>query len=71
MQNGRTSIGSFLRVAGALAPLVIHEVVKDRETAWRWVRITSAVTAVLSGMAWRDRVRSERQDRSYRDFQRA
>lgn len=68
--NSRPSLGSFLRVVGALAPLVIHEVEKDRGQAWRWVRITAAVTAVLSGMACRDRVRSELQDRSYSDFQR-
>ena len=58
--TSRSSLGSFLRVAGALAPLLIRELVKDRETAWRWVPITSAVTAILAGISWGERVAAGR-----------
>lgn len=48
-------------MVGALAPLLIHEFVKDRDKAWRYVRITAAVTAVASAYAWRDRIKRERE----------
>jgi hypothetical protein len=48
---------------GALAPLLIHELVKDRDRAWRYVRITSAATAVLSAYSWRERIKQEKDQR--------
>jgi hypothetical protein len=40
--------GHWIREAGILAPLVISEFVKDAETKWRYVRIASIATALLS-----------------------
>ena len=47
----------------ALAPLLIHEFVKDKDRARRLVRISVAVTAIASAATSSDRVRSARQER--------
>lgn len=40
--------GHWLREAGILAPLVISEFVKDGEKRWRYIRLASVGTALLS-----------------------
>ena len=72
VHKANVSIGSMIHMAGALAPLLIHEFVKDREKASRYVRISAAVTAIAGGMLWRDRVNVERlQSRSVDERTRA
>ena len=40
--------GHVLRTAGLLTPLLIGEFVKDADTRWRYTRIGSLATALLS-----------------------
>lgn len=57
----RTTVGSVIQLGSALAPLVIHELVKDPDKRWRYIRLAAAVTAVASATLWRDRVKGERE----------
>ncbi len=36
----------WLKTAGILAPLVIHEFVKDPDKKWRYIRLASVATAL-------------------------
>ena len=40
--------GHWVKTAGILAPLIIGEFVKDAEKRWRWIRISSVATALVS-----------------------
>lgn len=53
--------GHWIREAGILAPLVISEFVKDPETKWRYVRMASIATALLSEGLWTAKIHKERQ----------
>jgi hypothetical protein len=53
--------GHWIREAGILAPLVISELVKDGEKKWRYIRIASIATALLSEGMWTAKVHRERQ----------
>jgi hypothetical protein len=53
--------GHWLREAGILAPLVISEFVKDGEKRWRYIRIASLATALLSEGMWTAKVHKERE----------
>ena len=58
-----TSIGAaghWIRTAGILAPLVIGELVKDHEKRWRWIRIASVATALVSEGLYTHRITKER-----------
>jgi hypothetical protein len=55
--------GHWVREAGILAPLVIGEFVKDADTRWRYIRMASVATALLSEALWTSRVHRERQER--------
>ncbi len=59
--NSRSSIGGMIHMAGALAPLLIHELVEDPQRKWRYIRICAAATAIASGVLWRDRIKRERE----------
>jgi hypothetical protein len=68
----RTSMGAsghWLKTAGILAPLLIGEFVKDAEQRWRWIRISSVVTALGSEALWTNKIRKERQERALRNGQ--
>jgi len=54
--------GHWLKTAGILAPLLIGEFVKDAEQRWRWIRISSVVTALGSEALWTNKIRKERQE---------
>lgn len=59
-----TSIGAaghWIREAGILTPLVISEFVQDAEKKWRYIRIASIATALLSEGLWTARVHKERE----------
>jgi hypothetical protein len=56
--------GHWVREAGILAPLIISEFVKDPEQRWRYVRIASVATALLSEALWTSRIHRERQERA-------
>ena len=65
-----TSIGAtghWVKTAGILAPLIIGEFVKDADQRWRWIRISSVATALVSEALWTNKIRKERQDRVARD----
>jgi hypothetical protein len=49
MHKSRVFVGSLIHVRGAIAPLIIGEVVMDPEKRWRFIRISAAVTAVAAG----------------------
>ena len=66
----RSSLGAtghWIRTAGILAPLVIGEFVKDSEQRWRYIRIASVATALISEGLWSHKVRKERQDAQERE----
>jgi hypothetical protein len=55
--------GHWVREAGILAPLVIGEFVKDADKRWRYIRMASVATALLSEALWTSRIHHERQER--------
>lgn len=59
--------GHWLREAGILAPLVISEFVKDGEKRWRYIRIASIATALLSEGMWTAKVHKERETARQRE----
>jgi hypothetical protein len=66
----RTSLGAaghWVRDAGILAPLVIGELVKDVDKRWRYIRMASVATALLSEALWTSRIHRERQEREASD----
>jgi hypothetical protein len=68
----RTSLGAaghWIREAGILAPLVIGEIVKDPEQKWRWIRIASVATALLSEGMWTAKIHREREEARERERQ--
>ncbi len=56
-------MGRWTRTLGALAPLIIGEVVKDQEKRWRFIRIASVALAVLNEGTYAYRVKQERHER--------
>jgi len=68
----RTALGAtghWLREAGILAPLLIGEFVADPDKRWRYTRIASVATALLSEALWTSRIHRERQEREAREEQ--
>jgi len=61
--------GHWVREAGILAPLVIGEFVKDADKRWRYIRMASVATALLSEALWTSRIHHERQEREAREEQ--
>ena len=55
--------GHWIREAGILAPLVIGEFVKDPDKRWRYIRMASVATALLSEALWTTKVHHERRER--------
>jgi hypothetical protein len=53
--------GHWIREAGILAPLIISEFVKDGEQKWRYIRMASIGTALLSEGMWAAKIHKERQ----------
>jgi hypothetical protein len=65
----RTSLGAaghWVKTAGILAPLVIHEVIADPDKKWRAIRISALATALLSEALWTRKITRERQDQQER-----
>ena len=63
---GAGSAGHWIRMAGILSPLIIGELVKDADKKWRWIRIASVSTALLTEGMYAHRVsqrRAEQQER--------
>ncbi len=56
-------IGHWVRTAGILAPLLIGELVKDKEQQWRFIRITSVAMALISEGLHAHRITHERRER--------
>ena len=68
-QHPRTQMGAaghWVKTLGILSPLIIHEMIKDPEQKWRWIRIASVATALLSQATWTSRIHKERQERAAR-----
>ena len=60
-----TSLGAtahFVRTAGLLAPLIIGELVEDTQKRWRYIRIASIATALISEGMWTNKIKRERQE---------
>lgn len=55
------AVGHWIRTAGLLTPLVIGELVEDPKKRWRWVRIASIATTLVSEGLYTNRVRRERE----------
>ena len=55
--------GHWIKTLGILSPLVIGEFVKDPDKRWRWIRIASVATALVSEALWTHRIHHERQER--------
>jgi hypothetical protein len=65
----QTSIGAtshWVRTAGLLAPLIIGEMVEDPNKRWRWIRIASVGTALVSEAMYTQKIKQEREERSER-----
>jgi formyltetrahydrofolate hydrolase len=61
----RTSLGAtghWVKTVGILSPLVIGELVKDPEKRWRYVRLATVATALLSEALWTHRIRKKREE---------
>ncbi len=54
--------GHWVKTAGILAPLVIGEFVKDPDQRWRYIRIASVATALISEGLWTHKIRREREE---------
>jgi hypothetical protein len=52
--------GHWIRMAGIMAPLLIGELVKDPDKRWRWVRLASVATALVSEGLYTQRIQRER-----------
>ncbi len=52
--------GHWIKTAGILAPLVIGEFVKDAEQRWRYIRLASVATALISEGLWTIKIHNER-----------
>jgi hypothetical protein len=63
--NVMVGVSHFLKLAGALSPLIILEFVKEPTKAHRWIRIASIATAGLNETLWACRVNRSR-DQQYR-----
>lgn len=55
------AVGHWIRTAGLLTPLVIGELVEDPKKRWRWVRLASVATTLVSEGLYANRVRRERE----------
>ena len=63
--RAHTSLGAaghWIKTAGILAPLVIGEFVKDNEQRWRYIRMASVATALVSEGLYASRVHREREE---------
>jgi hypothetical protein len=52
--------GHWIKTAGILAPLVIGEFVKDADQRWRYIRLASVATALISEGLWTNKIHNER-----------
>ena len=59
--------GHWIKTAGILAPLIIGEFVKDSEQRWRYIRIASVATALVSEGLWTNKIHNERRDAQERE----
>ncbi len=55
-------VAHWIKTAGILAPLVIGEFVKDADKRWRYIRLASVTTALVSEGLYTSRIRRERQE---------
>jgi hypothetical protein len=60
---GAGSAGHWIKMAGILSPLIIGEIVKDNEKRWRWIRIASVATALISEGFHTQRIMQQRKER--------
>jgi hypothetical protein len=51
-----------VKTAGILAPLVIGELVQDPEQKWRYIRLASVATALVSEAMWTHKISKEREE---------
>lgn len=61
------AMGHILRTGGILTPLIIPELIKEPERQWRWIRIASVATALVSEGMWAAKIRKEREAAHLRD----
>ena len=54
--------GHWVKTAGILAPLVIGEFVKDPDQRWRFIRMASVATALVSEALWTHKIHKEREE---------
>jgi hypothetical protein len=53
--------GHWVKTLGILSPLVIGELVKDPEKRWRYVRLASVGTALVSEAFWTHKIHKEKE----------
>jgi hypothetical protein len=59
--------GHWVKTAGILAPLVIGEFVHDSERRWRYIRLASVATALVSEGLWTHKIHNERREAQERE----
>jgi hypothetical protein len=55
-----------VKTTGILAPLIIGELVKGEGKRWRYIRLSSVVTALVSEALWTNRVRKSTAEERHR-----
>lgn len=70
--HAHTSMGvaHWIKTAGILAPLVIGEFVKDADKRWRYIRLASVATALVSEGMYTSRIQREREECRERQYER-
>jgi hypothetical protein len=61
--------GHWIKTAGILAPLVIGEFVKDADKRWRYIRLASVATALISEGLYTNRIRQQREECRERKYE--
>lgn len=64
--NSLGAAAHYVREAGILAPLIISELVKDPGEKWRWIKLASIATALVSQGMYTARIHAERKARRER-----
>lgn len=63
---GAGPAGHWIKMAGILSPLIIGELVKDADKTWRYIRLASVATALVSEGLYAHRVSQRRQEQQER-----
>ena len=61
--------GHWIHLCAVLSPLVIGEMIPDPDKRWRWIRLSTAVSAVASEALWTHRLMKKRAQEESRELE--